>query len=103
MMEIWRGTGDPRVASPPLSTKLSADWHCGMGRGTVKGRSPLQWELRKLRPYDRSRCAEHGVSCSAFGRGVPATPGVVMVASPEGPRNAEGGAKRRPRCLTGAG
>ena len=34
---------------------------------------------------------------------VPVPPGVVMVAPIEVLRNAEEGAKRRPRCLTGAG
>ena len=33
---------------------------------------------------------------------VPAPPGVVMVAPPEVPRNAEGAQSERPRCLTGA-
>jgi hypothetical protein len=39
----------------------------------------MLWELR---PYERSRCVEHGVSGnSALGRGVPAPPEVVMVAA----------------------
>ena len=45
---------------------------------------------RKLRPYESIRCAEHGGYDSAFGRGVPAPPGVVMLAPSEVPRNAEG-------------
>jgi hypothetical protein len=52
----------------------------GVGRilGTVKGRSPVAWELR---PYERSRFAEHGVSGnSAWERSVPAPPEVDMVA-----------------------
>jgi hypothetical protein len=44
---------------------------------------------RKLRPYDRSRCAEHSVSVRVV-QSVPAAPGVVMVSPPEVPRNAEG-------------
>ena len=55
-MEAWRGTGDGLGWRPPLSTKLSAGWHCGMGRGRAKGRSPVAFELR---PDERSRCAEH--------------------------------------------
>jgi hypothetical protein len=33
---------------------------------------------------------------------VPAPPGVIMVAPPTVPRNAEGAQSERPRCLTGA-
>jgi hypothetical protein len=40
-----------------------------------------------LRPYDRSRYAEHGGMCVP---GVPAPPGVVILAPPEVLRNAEG-------------
>jgi len=43
----------------------------------AKGRSPL---TRELRPYERSRRAEHGGSCSYTFRGVPAPPGVGIVA-----------------------
>jgi hypothetical protein len=50
-----------------------------LGWGYAKGRSPVAWELR---PHDRSRCAEHG-------EGVPAPPGVVILALPTVPRNAE--------------
>jgi len=39
--------------------------------------------------YERSRCAKHGEYDSAF-RGVPAPPGMGMIAPPEVPRNAEG-------------
>ena len=46
-----------------------------------KGRSPVQLELWELRPYERSRCAEHGGSYpKCFGSGVPAPPGIDMVA-----------------------
>jgi hypothetical protein len=31
--------------------------------GTAKGRSPVPWEVWELRPYERSRCAEHVQSC----------------------------------------
>ena len=65
-------------------------------KGQSEGSKPSSW---KLRPYERSRCDEHG-GClwHALRTVVPAPPGVVMVAPPEVPRNAEGGAKRRPRC-----
>jgi hypothetical protein len=44
-----------------------------------------------LRPHDRSRCDEHGESCSKyFGEGVHAPPVVVMVAPQTLMRNAEG-------------
>src|SRR5215211_8341569 len=35
------------------------------------------WELR---PYERSRCAEHSGSCKCAFRGMPAPPGIVMLA-----------------------
>ena len=35
--------------------------------GKAKSRSPAQGELWELRPYDRSRCAEHGGSCNRTG------------------------------------
>jgi hypothetical protein len=47
---------------PPLSTKVSAGWPCGIGPGQSEGPEPRnegQWELR---PYERNRCAEHGAS-----------------------------------------
>ena len=50
-------------------------------KGREKGRSPVQLELWELRPYERSRCAEHGGSYpKCFGSGVPAPPGIDMVA-----------------------
>src|SRR5215208_7995467 len=55
---------------------------------TKKGRSPAQWEWWELRPYERSRCTEHGESCHRALRGVPAPPGVVMVAPSSTLRNA---------------
>src|SRR5215207_4157913 len=54
------GMRDGRVAAP-LSTKLGAGWPCGIGAGQSEGPEPSR--LRKLRPYERSRCAEHGGSC----------------------------------------
>jgi hypothetical protein len=50
----------------------------------AKRRAGAKWS-RKLRPYDRSRCAEHvGKSRTelAYRGGVPAPPEVVMVAPP---------------------
>jgi hypothetical protein len=47
---------DGRVAAP-LSTKLGAGWPCGIGPGQSEGPEPSR--LRKLRPHERSRCAEH--------------------------------------------
>jgi hypothetical protein len=51
----------------------------------------------ELRPYDRSRCAEHG-ECNRLLRSVvPAPPGIVMVAPPEISRNTQlGKAKAAP-------
>src|ERR671913_727721 len=43
----------------------------------------------ELRPYDRSRCAEHGEVRNCQLQSVPAPPGVVMFAPPMAPRNAE--------------
>ena len=52
----------------------------------AKGRSPVAWELR---PYERSRCAEHNEEGVLYGV-VPVPPGVVMLASPTLLRKAEG-------------
>jgi hypothetical protein len=52
---------------------------------------PEQSRLRKLRPYERSRCVEHGVSYRGVAWSVPAPPGIVMVAPLEIPRNAQPG------------
>ena len=51
------------------------------------------WVSWELLPYERNRCAEHGVTIgkSALERSVPAPPGVVMVAPPEISRNAQSG------------
>src|SRR5215207_6394924 len=46
---------------PPLSTKVGAGGPCSIGLGQSEG--PEESRLRKLRPYERSRCAEHG-ECS---------------------------------------
>ena len=42
------GKGELRPHAPPYSAK-----------GKAKGRSPVPWEVWELRPYERSRCAEH--------------------------------------------
>ena len=48
------------------------------GVGQIEESEPSR--LRKLRPYERSRCTEHGVSGnSAWERSVPAPPEVVML------------------------
>jgi hypothetical protein len=46
--------------------------------------------MGKLRPYERSRCDEHGESCHSALGGVLAPPGIVMVAPSEVLCNAEG-------------
>jgi hypothetical protein len=52
---------------PPLSTKVGAGGPCSIGLGQSEG--PEESRLRKLRPYERSRCTEHGVSGnSALGK-----------------------------------
>jgi hypothetical protein len=91
-METWRGAGDPRVASP-IIYEAQRGLALRHGAGQSEGSEPLRWESRKLRPYERSRYDEHGVSCSAFGS-VPAPPGVVMLAPPEVPRNAQPGKRK---------
>jgi hypothetical protein len=69
---IWRGGSRPSLA--PMTKR--------------KGRSPVAWELR---PYERSRRDRaRGSPWHASRRVVPVPPGVVMVAPPEVPRNAEG-------------
>src|SRR5215217_2635737 len=45
-----------------------------------KGRSPVRG---RARPYERSRCAEHGELCHRAIRGVHAPPGIVILAPPE--------------------
>src|SRR5215212_6278024 len=62
-----------------------------------KGPEPRAWELR---PYERSRWAEHGKLCHRAIRGVPAPPGIVMVAPPTTQRNASGG-QRESRAREG--
>src|SRR5215218_2766841 len=47
--------------------------------------------------HERSRCAEHGESCHSALGGVPAAPGVIMIAPPEVPRNAERAQSEGPR------
>jgi hypothetical protein len=51
----------------------------------------------ELRPYDRSRCAEHGGSCDVAFHGVPAPQGMVMVAPLEIPRHASRAQSEGPR------
>jgi hypothetical protein len=54
------GKGELRPHAPPYSAK-----------GKAKGRSPVPWEVWELRPYERSRCDEHGVTCSFTGSARP--------------------------------
>jgi hypothetical protein len=49
-----------------------------------------------LRPYDRSRCDEHGGSCKCTFRGVPAPLGMGMIAPQTLLRNAEGAQSEGP-------
>jgi hypothetical protein len=65
------GKGELRPRAPPYSAK-----------GKAKGRSAVPWEVWELRPYERSRCAEHiGKVEELYYRGVvPAPPEVVMLA-----------------------
>ena len=58
--------------------------------GVGQSEGPEESRLSKLRPYDGSRCAEHGGCDSALRSVVPAPPGELMVASPTATRNAEG-------------
>jgi hypothetical protein len=93
--------GDRRVVSPIICKaqhRLALRHRTGAKRraGAVCGGD--------LRPSDRSRWGRARVGFrNAIRSLVPAPPGVVILAPPEVPRNAEGGAKLRPRCLTGAG
>jgi hypothetical protein len=51
-------------------------YRVGQSEGSEESR------LKKLRPYERSRCAEHGGSYSKYlGSGVPAPPGMGMIAA----------------------
>src|SRR5829696_7158368 len=66
-------------------TRLKSTLHIPPPR--AKGRSPMAMVLR---PYERSRCAEHrGSCCYAWERAVPAPPGIGMVALQTLLRNAE--------------
>ena len=56
---------------PPLCE--GQGWHCGMGAGQSEG--PEESRLRKLRPHDRSRCAEHGEDVIVLCRACPPTGG----------------------------
>jgi hypothetical protein len=57
--------------------------------GQSEGSEPVGWKLWELRPYERSRCAEHMGAMCRYVRAVRAPPEIVMVAPPEVPRNAE--------------
>jgi len=50
--------------------------------------------------HDRSRCVEHSVTVRQSLGDVPGSPGVVMVALPTVPRNAEG---RKGKAAPGGG
>ena len=50
MMEVWRGTGDPRVASPIIYKGQRKMGIAASGRGKVKGRIPVPWEVWEPRP-----------------------------------------------------
>ena len=74
---------------------LCTDFRCvhkkhpaASGWGKAKGQSPLQGELWGLRPYERSRCGEHGEIVRMRWLACARPPGVVMVAPSEVPRNA---------------
>jgi hypothetical protein len=43
-MEAWRERGTVGWR-PPLSTKVSAGWHCGMGAGQSEESEPLEGVL----------------------------------------------------------
>ena len=60
MMEAWRGTGDRLGWRPPLSTKLSAGWPCGIGAGQSEGSESRNVATVGAPTHERSRCAEHG-------------------------------------------
>jgi hypothetical protein len=80
-----RGNGGLSGGVPPLSTKVGTGWPCSIGLGQSEG--PEESRLRKLRPYERSRCAEHGRNVRL--QDVRAPPGIDMVAPLEFSRNAE--------------
>src|SRR5215218_5663928 len=90
---------EPRSETPalfPLPQKRCGYYSDG-GPGHSEGPESRNVANVGAPTHDRSRCDEHGESCHSALGGVLAPPGVVMVAPPEVPRNAEGGAKRRPR------
>jgi hypothetical protein len=65
--------------------------HCSVFKAQERGKARAGARfVGELRPYERSRCDEHGELCHRAIRGVPATTGIVMVAPLEVPRNAEG-------------
>src|SRR5215207_6417547 len=95
MMEAWRGTGDPRVASPIIyegRRRLALQHSTGAERRAGAPHRGL-WELR---PYEEAGAPSTG------GWVVPAPPGVVMVAPLEVPRNAESVRSERPRWKWGS-
>jgi hypothetical protein len=65
--------------------------------GYAKVGAPYGGVVGELRPYERSRWAEHGKRNRVFASVVPAPPEVVMVSPPrEGPAQRFKGVKRRP-------
>src|SRR5215204_2610610 len=69
----------------------------------TKGRSPVRGELWELRPYDRSRCAEH-VGATVCCTKCCARPTEGSHGRTTGARaQRRGGAERRPRCLAKEG
>src|SRR5215212_8335511 len=63
---------------------------------TTKGRSPVRGNSDRMREAGGAGTKELSNTVQGV---VPTPPGIVMVAPPEAPRNAEG-AQRRPRCRT---
>src|SRR5215203_7001568 len=83
-----RPTPATPLSTPPYHIKLQ------MFLFATKGRNPARGVVGAP-THDRSRCAEHGESCHSALRGVLAPPGIVILAPPEVPRNAERAPKRR--------
>jgi len=82
------GEGESAKPTLPHSAKVSLRYPCPIGhKGKAKGLSPVAWELR---PYERSRCAEHmGDVAGVLRTAVPAPLEVGMVAPIVVPRNAK--------------
>jgi hypothetical protein len=76
-------------AHTPNGISLYARWLLSRMFGVAQSEGSEPSRVRKLRPYERSRCAEHGGSCTcAWERSVPAPPEVDMVAPQMLVRNA---------------